>query len=112
MTARVRASSSKPREEREPAPVPIVVTPPLRGRSPTRPRHHYPETGHRIRYLLRTHGWRQRQLAWLCGRTEGCVCNWAAGRSRPRTTDLEVIAKEFSVSIDWLLGSGKLKGTE
>lgn len=64
----------------------------------------YPVTAKRLRKLLREHRWLQKELAVLCDKTHSCVAHWVSGLSRPRIEDMERIAQEFNVSVDWLLG--------
>lgn len=61
------------------------------------------EFPHRLYQLRRERGLSQEELADRLGVTRQAVQKWEAGASRPDMDNLVLVAREFDVSLDWLL---------
>ena len=58
----------------------------------------------RLKYLRRSEGLTQKQLAEILKTNHRCVCDWERGRSEPDLFTVVKIACYFDVSTDYLLG--------
>ncbi|MHB8629413.1 MAG: helix-turn-helix domain-containing protein [Aggregatilineales bacterium] len=58
----------------------------------------------RLRTLREQHGWSQRELARFCGLGTTQIFKYENGYSDPSSTNLELIATQLNVSVDFLLG--------
>ena len=58
----------------------------------------------RLKYLRKSEGLTQKQLAEILKTNNSCVCDWERGRSEPDLFTVVKIACYFDVSTDYLLG--------
>jgi transcriptional regulator with XRE-family HTH domain len=58
----------------------------------------------RLIALRKDRGWSQRELARRCGFGESLIRKYESGESDPSTTYLAILADQFGVSADYLLG--------
>ncbi len=49
------------------------------------------------------HGYTNKQLCELLGKNSSYISDWKSGKSKPKADELLILAKEFNVSLDYLL---------
>lgn len=61
----------------------------------------------RIKLLVKSLGWTQKELAQKSGVRESSISNYVKGISQPNQTSISKIAQATNVSPSWLMGYGE-----
>ena len=63
-----------------------------------------------VKNILKTakkHGYTNKQLCEMLHKNPSYISDWKNGKSKPKADELILLANEFGVSVDYLLGNDK-----
>lgn len=62
--------------------------------------------------IARERGYTNKQLCELLGKNSSYISDWKSGKSKPKADEIILLAKEFNVTTDYLLGRSESEKTD